>query len=308
MPSTKAILFAGASAAALALVVSPPRSFAEGDEPAMTPPGVTEYYGVSESAEKPAWAADATMNPEYAGATPTEPAAAEGASSEPTPSAASEDAAAAAKAAEAKRKADEEAAAKAAAEAEEAKKKAEEEAAAAAKAAEEAAAAKAAEEAEAKRKADEEAAKAAAEAEAKKKAEDEAAAAKAAEEAKRQQAIEACRDSLNAEALIGKLTFAIGQWDVLPKSYAALDKIAQVAKDCGDLVIEIGGHTDNQGNSESNVTISQLRAQSILRYLTRAGVDAAKLKAVGHGDSNPVADNATAEGRKKNRRVEFLVF
>ncbi|MFN0218991.1 MAG: OmpA family protein [Hyphomicrobium sp.] len=253
----------------------------------------------SASGDVPAWAAEAKMNPDYQAPIPAggaeAPAAADTvptADAPPADTPAADDAKAAEEA-EAKRKAEEEAAAatKAAEEAE-ANRKAEEEAAAAAKAAEEA---------EAKRK-EEEAAAAAAKA-----AEDAAAAAKSAEEAKRQQLVEACRDSLNAEALIGKLTFGSSKWDVQPKSYGALDKIAQVAKDCGDVVIEIGGHTDNQGKSESNITISQLRAQSILKYLTKAGVDATKLRAVGYGDTKPAVANDSAENRRKNRRVEFLV-
>ncbi len=130
----------------------------------------------------------------------------------------------------------------------------------------------------------------------------------AAEPVAQQPAVEACRDALNAEAKAGKINFATSAWDVLPDSFKTLDKIAKVAKDCSsNFVIEVGGHTDNTGKPASNQTISQLRAQSVVKYLAKAGVDAAKLKAVGYGQDKPVGDNATVTGRRDNRRIEFLV-
>ena len=123
-----------------------------------------------------------------------------------------------------------------------------------------------------------------------------------------EQAVEACRDALNAEAQAGTILFQTSSWDVLPQSFKTLDKIAKIAKDCAaGFVIEVGGHTDTVGKPASNKTISELRAQSVVKYLTRAGVDAAKLKAVGYGQDKPVADNGTPQGRAKNRRIEFLV-
>lgn len=133
-------------------------------------------------------------------------------------------------------------------------------------------------------------------------------AAAAAEPVAQQQAVEACRDGLNAEVKTGKINFATSAWDVLPDSFKTLDKIAKVAKDCSsNFVIEVGGHTDNTGKPASNQTISELRAQSVVKYLTKAGVDAAKLKAVGYGQDKPVGDNAAVSGRRENRRIEFLV-
>jgi outer membrane protein OmpA-like peptidoglycan-associated protein len=277
---------------------------------------VTGAQAQSENAtspEKPAWAAEATMNPDYVGsgapaapATPPGDAAAPAATDDAASRAAEEEAAT-----EAKRKADQEAEAAAdkAAQDAEAQRKAEQEAAEAkAKAeAEAAAAAKAAEEAEAQRQAEEKAVaeKAAADAEAKRLADE--AAAKAEAEAKLQQAIEGCRDSLNAEVTASKFSFANESWAVSRSGRAVLDKIVGIIADCGDVTIEVGGHTDSIGSDASNKRISQLRADAVVATLKDKGVDGSKLTAVGYGKEKPVASNDSADGRRQNRRIEFLV-
>jgi len=79
--------------------------------------------------------------------------------------------------------------------------------------------------------------------------------------------------------------------------------------DEGNLVLVVAGHTDNVGNERYNYELSRLRAQSIAAYLTAKGkFDPGKLMVVGYGESAPVADNRTAAGRAKNRRVELLVY
>ena len=65
------------------------------------------------------------------------------------------------------------------------------------------------------------------------------------------------------------------------------------------------GHTDNTGKKAANQTLSQQRAESVKAYVVSKGIDAARLETKGYGDGNPVADNATAEGRTANRRVQF---
>lgn len=133
-------------------------------------------------------------------------------------------------------------------------------------------------------------------------------AASAAASPETQQAVESCRDALNAEAKSGIL-FASNKWDVLRASYKTLDKIAKIASDCNaSFVIEIGGHTDSVGTPVVNQQISELRAKAVLSYLTGKGVPASKLKATGYGQTKPVADNDSAEGRAKNRRIEFQVM
>ena len=123
-----------------------------------------------------------------------------------------------------------------------------------------------------------------------------------------QEAVEACRDALNSEVQAGRLLFGTASWDIDRGSYKTLDKLAKVAKDCNAaFVIEVGGHTDNTGKPESNKTLSDLRAQEVVKYLVKEGVDAAKLRAVGYGQERPIASNDNRDGRRQNRRIEFLV-
>ena len=71
--------------------------------------------------------------------------------------------------------------------------------------------------------------------------------------------------------------------------------------------LRIEGHTDNVGTDESNLILSQKRANAVKNYLIKKGVDGAKLDAFGYGASKPIADNDTAAGKQKNRRVEMKI-
>ena len=72
--------------------------------------------------------------------------------------------------------------------------------------------------------------------------------------------------------------------------------------------IELRGHTDNQGTVDHNQKLSEARAKAVADYLIGKGIDKRRLTWVGFGKSQPVADNATAEGRSKNRRVEYRII
>jgi len=72
-----------------------------------------------------------------------------------------------------------------------------------------------------------------------------------------------------------------------------------------DVKISVEGHTDNQGNAAANQALSEKRAQAVVVWLTTHGIPAASLTAKGFGQAQPVADNATEDGRAKNRRVEL---
>ena len=71
--------------------------------------------------------------------------------------------------------------------------------------------------------------------------------------------------------------------------------------------IEVGGHTDSQGADATNLSLSQRRAQAVVDYMVLAGVEAGRLIAKGYGESQPIEDNATKEGRAANRRTEFVI-
>ncbi len=88
-------------------------------------------------------------------------------------------------------------------------------------------------------------------------------------------------------------------------SKAILDTVAKSLRNEPDVKIIVAGHTDSMGSDEYNKRLSQGRAQSVVDYLSTHGISLNRLRAVGYGESKPVADNATDEGRERNRRVEL---
>jgi OOP family OmpA-OmpF porin len=90
-------------------------------------------------------------------------------------------------------------------------------------------------------------------------------------------------------------------------SNALLDALADVIKQCPDAKIEVGGHTDSRGSTSYNQALSERRALAVRDALIKRGATAGNLTAVGYGESRPIADNATKEGRARNRRTEFKV-
>ncbi len=99
--------------------------------------------------------------------------------------------------------------------------------------------------------------------------------------------------------------FATGSAKLLAKSNTALNNVVAVLKANPDYKIDINGYTDNQGNADKNRALSEARAAAVSDYFVKKGIDAGRLSAAGFGDENPVADNKTAAGRAKNRRVEL---
>ncbi len=95
---------------------------------------------------------------------------------------------------------------------------------------------------------------------------------------------------------------------IKPESYPILDAAVETLKSKTEINLDIAGHTDNIGEDAYNQNLSERRANSVMKYLTEKGIDAARLKAAGFGETQPVADNETPEGRAKNRRVDFKVI
>ncbi|MBN2758134.1 MAG: OmpA family protein, partial [Bacteroidales bacterium] len=92
------------------------------------------------------------------------------------------------------------------------------------------------------------------------------------------------------------------------ESYSELNRLILFIKKNHDLKIEISGHTDNSGTSNYNMKLSQKRAEAVLQYLVKNGCKSSNLVAKGYGETKPVDDNETDEGKSKNRRVEFKVL
>jgi outer membrane protein OmpA-like peptidoglycan-associated protein len=101
------------------------------------------------------------------------------------------------------------------------------------------------------------------------------------------------------------VTFASGTADLTPRARAALDGVAGSLIGNPSVTVEVAGHTDNTGRRATNLRLSQERAHAVRAYLLRKGVPAEQVTARGYGPDQPVASNATAEGRSQNRRVEL---
>lgn len=102
------------------------------------------------------------------------------------------------------------------------------------------------------------------------------------------------------------VTFPSGSAVLTQASYAALEDVFHTLIDFPHIEIEIQGHTDNTGNFNSNMKLSELRAHAVRRYFINRGIEPARIRAVGYGQLHPVADNSTNPGRAANRRIEFV--
>ena len=102
--------------------------------------------------------------------------------------------------------------------------------------------------------------------------------------------------------------FEFGQADIKAAFYPLLDEGAEILKRNPTMKIEIQGHTDNVGSEAFNQRLSENRANAVKEYLISKGISADRLKAVGYGESNPIAPNDTEEGRAMNRRVGMKVL
>ncbi|MBL4648165.1 MAG: OmpA family protein [Aureispira sp.] len=107
--------------------------------------------------------------------------------------------------------------------------------------------------------------------------------------------------------VLNNIIFRSGTATLEKESYASLQSLYQALSDNPKLCIAIHGYTDNVGNSEDNLSLSISRAQTIYNYLIQESIDKKRLQFRGFGENQPVATNKTSLGRKKNRRVEFLV-
>jgi outer membrane protein OmpA-like peptidoglycan-associated protein len=104
-----------------------------------------------------------------------------------------------------------------------------------------------------------------------------------------------------------RLLFDSGKATLQPASEEQLTNIAAILKAYPQVKIRIGGYTDNTGDADANLRLSEERADNVMAELVRLGIDPARVSAKGYGAENPIADNSTEEGRQKNRRISLRV-
>jgi outer membrane protein OmpA-like peptidoglycan-associated protein len=104
------------------------------------------------------------------------------------------------------------------------------------------------------------------------------------------------------------ILFEVNKSDLQAQAQTNLQKMATILNKYEDTKVLIEGHTDNTGSDQYNLDLSNRRAQSVANYLSAQSVDPTRFTTQGYGESQPIADNATVEGRTMNRRVEIAIF
>ncbi len=110
------------------------------------------------------------------------------------------------------------------------------------------------------------------------------------------------------KVVINNIFFEIGKATLTPQSHLELDKAIDLLRANPTMVIEVGGHTDNTGDDTNNMKLSHDRAKAVREYMVGKGIAADKIQAKGYGESNPIANNDTDEGKRANRRTEFIIL
>ena len=119
---------------------------------------------------------------------------------------------------------------------------------------------------------------------------------------------EECVADINAILADNKISFEPGSATPDAAAAGVISDIADVLKECGEVRLEISGHTDSQGRAEMNQRLSKARAQAVLNALRARRILTGSFVARGYGEDQPVADNDTEEGREANRRIEFRLL
>ncbi len=110
----------------------------------------------------------------------------------------------------------------------------------------------------------------------------------------------------DAKIVTHGINFDVDKATIRPESMGTLNMIVQVMKDNPELKFDVEGFTDNTGTPAHNLTLSQQRADAVKTQLVSMGISSSRLTTKGFGDTKPLSDNNTPEGRANNRRVEFV--
>ncbi len=116
-----------------------------------------------------------------------------------------------------------------------------------------------------------------------------------------------CAADVNAVIARTKITFTPASAEIASTARPVLDSLAEILTECPPMTMEIGGYTDSQGSEGGNQALSQARAEAVLVALQGRRIDVSGMTALGYGEANPIADNATEAGREANRRIEFVL-
>ena len=111
----------------------------------------------------------------------------------------------------------------------------------------------------------------------------------------------------DAKLNLSDIYFASNSFVVSPESFVEIDKLVKFMKKNPSVSARLEGHTDSVGSDVYNMNLSMNRCASVKKYMVEKGIDETLLEVIGFGETKPIADNATAEGRDKNRRLEFVI-
>ena len=108
--------------------------------------------------------------------------------------------------------------------------------------------------------------------------------------------------------ILKNVFFETGSADLRSESFLELNKLYQLLSESPTIRIQVNGHTDDVGDDQSNQTLSESRAKSVYQYLLGKGIKTSRVLYKGYGESQPIADNGTDEGKAQNRRTEFIIL
>ena len=109
--------------------------------------------------------------------------------------------------------------------------------------------------------------------------------------------------------ILEKVYFETNRATIQKRSHSVLEQVASLLEANPDIeLMRVQGHTDSRGDEEYNLKLSQQRAVSVKEFLIDEGIDPTRLSARGYGETHPISDNDTEEGRAENRRVEFHII